>query len=100
MLRFEVFDRDTANQVELFRAENVPLETEEAKLGQQYQKLSGSLTVQFRGVEKTLPQMAGLGREEASLIHAHDSSSSFLNLSWRATHSLGVTSSRTPRYTG
>ena len=34
-----------------------PLETEEAKLGQQYQKLSGSLTVQFRGEEKTLVQM-------------------------------------------
>ena len=47
--------------VELFRAENVPLETEEAKLGQQYQKLSGSLTVQFRGEEKTLIQMGLAG---------------------------------------
>ena len=55
--RVEVFDRDTKNQVELFRPENVPLETEEAKLSQQYQKLSGSLTVQFRGEEKTLVQM-------------------------------------------
>jgi oligoendopeptidase F len=53
-----VFDRDTQVHVELFRPENVPLETEEAKLGQQYQKLSGSLTVQFRGEEKTLVQMA------------------------------------------
>jgi oligoendopeptidase F len=33
------------------------LETEEAKLGQQYQKLSGSLTVTFRGEERTLVQM-------------------------------------------
>ena len=56
--RYEVFDRDTEVHVELFRQENVPLETEEAKLGQQYQKLSGSLTVQFRGEEKTLVQMA------------------------------------------
>ena len=55
--RFAVFDRDTKVQVELFRPENVPLETEEAKLSQQYQKLSGSLTVQFRGEEKTLVQM-------------------------------------------
>jgi oligoendopeptidase F len=55
--RFHVFDRDTRNQVELFRPENVPLETEEAKLSQQYQKLSGSLTVQFRGEERTLVQM-------------------------------------------
>ncbi|MGO8929465.1 MAG: M3 family oligoendopeptidase [Limisphaerales bacterium] len=55
--RYQVFDRATQVQVELFREENVPLETEEAKLGQQYQKLSGSLTVQFRGEEKTLIQM-------------------------------------------
>ena len=55
--RYQVFDRDTKLHVELFRPENVPLETEEAKLGQQYQKLAGSLTVTFRGEEKTLPQM-------------------------------------------
>jgi oligoendopeptidase F len=45
------------NHVELFRPENVALETEEAKLCQQYQKLSGSLTVNFRGEERTLVQM-------------------------------------------
>jgi oligoendopeptidase F len=55
--RYEVFDRDMKNHVELFRPENVALETEEAKLCQQYQKLSGSLTVNFRGEEKTLVQM-------------------------------------------
>jgi oligoendopeptidase F len=55
--RYQVFDRDTQLQVELFREENIPLETEEAKLSQQFQKLSGSLTVQFRGEEKTLVQM-------------------------------------------
>ncbi len=51
------FDRDVKNHVELFRPENVSLETEEAKLCQQYQKLSGALTVNFRGEEKTLVQM-------------------------------------------
>lgn len=55
--RFNVFDRDVKNHVELFRTENIPLETEEAKLSQQYQKLSGALTVNFRGEEKTLVQM-------------------------------------------
>ena len=55
--RFQVFDRDVKNHVELFRPENVALETGEAKLCQQYQKLSGSLTVNFRGEEKTLVQM-------------------------------------------
>ena len=55
--RYEVFDRDMALQVELFRQENVPLEKAEAKLGQQYQKRMGAMTVTFRGEEKTLAQM-------------------------------------------
>jgi oligoendopeptidase F len=55
--RYFVFDRDVKNHVELFRPENVALETEDAKLCQQYQKLAGSLTVNFRGDEKTLVQM-------------------------------------------
>ena len=56
--RYEVFDRERRVRVELFRPENVPLEVEETRLSQQYQKLSGSLTVQFHGEEKTLQQMA------------------------------------------
>ncbi|MBI3876948.1 MAG: M3 family oligoendopeptidase [Verrucomicrobia bacterium] len=56
--RYEVFDRDTRLRVELYREENVSLETDEAKLGQQYQKLAGSLAVNFRGEERTLVQMA------------------------------------------
>jgi oligoendopeptidase F len=55
--RYFVFDRSAQVQVDLFRPENVPLETEEAKLSQQYQKLIGSLTVNFRGEERTLVQM-------------------------------------------
>src|SRR5205814_10087461 len=55
--RYEVFDRHIKVDVELFRPENVPLETEDNKLGQQYQKLAGALTVQFRGEERTLVQM-------------------------------------------
>jgi oligoendopeptidase F len=54
---YAVFDRDVKNHVELFRPENVALETEEAKLSQQYQKLIGAQTVTFRGEEKTLVQM-------------------------------------------
>lgn len=61
--RYAVFDRDTQLHVELFRQENVPLETEEARLGQQYQKLGGALTVQFRAEEMTLVQMARFQEE-------------------------------------
>lgn len=56
--RYRVFDRDTALRVEVYREANVPLETEESRLGNEFQKLTGSLTVQHRGVERTLPQMA------------------------------------------
>ena len=55
--RYEVFDRNTRVQVELFRPENVELETAQACKGQEYQKLCGAMTVQFRGEEKTLVQM-------------------------------------------
>ncbi|MBI3997519.1 MAG: M3 family oligoendopeptidase [Armatimonadetes bacterium] len=56
--RYAVFDRLVENRVALFRPENVPLETEEAKLKQQYQKISGAMAVAFRGREHTLQQMA------------------------------------------
>jgi oligoendopeptidase F len=55
--RYTVFDRDSQLRKELYRPENVALETEEAKLCQQYHKLCGSLTVQFRGEEQTLTRM-------------------------------------------
>jgi oligoendopeptidase F len=55
--RYFVFDRTAQVQAQLFRPENVALETEEAKLSQQYQKLIGSLTVTFQGQERTLVQM-------------------------------------------
>jgi oligoendopeptidase F len=63
--RYGVFIRDTRILVELFRPENVPLETEEARLQQQYQKLAGSLTVAFRGEERTLVQMGRYLEEPA-----------------------------------
>lgn len=56
--RLEVHDRVLENQVALFREENVPLQTEDSKLGQQYQKINGAMMVTWRGEEKTLQQMA------------------------------------------
>ncbi|MDR7523625.1 MAG: M3 family oligoendopeptidase [Armatimonadota bacterium] len=56
--RYHVLDRLVANRVTLFRPENVPLELEEDKLKQQFQKIAGAMTVVFRGREHTLQQMA------------------------------------------
>ena len=56
--RYEVLDRSILNHVALFRDENVPLETEDEKLRQIYDKTIGGMTVEFDGTEQTLPQMA------------------------------------------
>ncbi|HSQ41279.1 MAG TPA: M3 family oligoendopeptidase, partial [Fibrobacteraceae bacterium] len=50
--------RDVEVSLELFRPENIPLETRVALEVQSYQKITGSMSVQFQGEERTLPQMA------------------------------------------
>jgi oligoendopeptidase F len=55
--RYRVYDRNTRADIELFRDENVPLQTKESLLEQDYQTVCGAMTVQFRGEERTLPQM-------------------------------------------
>lgn len=55
---YGLFNRSVKNELELYREENIPLETELSKLSQQYQKLSGSLTVTYEGQEQTLQQMS------------------------------------------
>ena len=56
--RYRVLDRSIRASVEIFRDENVPLETQEAKLAQQFQEICGKQTVQFDGKERTLQQLA------------------------------------------
>lgn len=56
--RYGVMLRDLNADVEIFRPENIPLQTEDTKLGQQYSEICGAMTVQFHGTEFTLPQMA------------------------------------------
>jgi len=54
---YHIMDRLIQNAAELHRDENIPLETADEELKQQYQKLTGAMTVTFRGTEYTLPQM-------------------------------------------
>jgi oligoendopeptidase F len=56
--RYDVLLRATRADVELFREENIPLETQLAVLGQRYEELCGAMSVTFDGTEKTLPQMS------------------------------------------
>lgn len=56
--RYGVMLRDMDADVKLFREENIAIEVEDIKLGQQYAEMCGDMTVEFRGEEKTLPQMS------------------------------------------
>jgi oligoendopeptidase F len=56
--RYEVLTRSMRNAIAIFRDENIPLQTEDAKLGQQYQEITGAMTVSFRGQELTMQQAA------------------------------------------
>ncbi len=56
--RYGVYDRAVKAEVELFREENVPLQTELDKLTQKYDHIVGMMTVEFDGQERTMPQMA------------------------------------------
>ena len=57
-LRYGVLARETETDVRLFREQNVPIESELAKLDQQYDQIIGAMMVDFDGETRTLPQMA------------------------------------------
>ncbi|MDP8238048.1 MAG: M3 family oligoendopeptidase [Candidatus Hatepunaea meridiana] len=56
--RYEVYIRDCRNDIELFCEENIPIQVEIAKLSQEYNKIFGSMTVNYKGKEYPVPQMA------------------------------------------
>src|SRR2546428_7312833 len=56
--RYGVLDRIVENNVSLFREDNIPLETQDALLMKDYQKLAGAMTVAYHGEEITLQQAA------------------------------------------
>ncbi len=59
--RHAVLFRDTKADVDLFRQENVAIETELSQLDQEYDKICGAMTVEFDGEEKTMPMMGKYG---------------------------------------
>jgi len=56
--RWGLLLRSVENELALYRVENIPLEVEDTKLSQQYQKISGEMMVTWDGKERTLQQMA------------------------------------------
>ncbi len=59
--QYAVLYRDTQADVDLFRQENVAIETELSKLDQEYDKICGKMTVEFDGEERTMPMMGKYG---------------------------------------
>ncbi len=61
--RYFVLDRKWATDVELYRDENVPIETDITRIVNEYDKISGKMMVAFRGKEYTMQQMARFTEE-------------------------------------
>ena len=57
---FEIPLRNMRAEADLFRAENLPLISEEMKVGTEYDKIVGAQTVEWEGQELTIPQIAPL----------------------------------------
>lgn len=55
--RWGLLLRSVENDVNLFREENIALGIEETKLENEFQKISGAMTVQWQGKELPLPRM-------------------------------------------
>lgn len=55
---YDVFLRNVRAEIEIFKEENVPLITEEQKLDQEFEKISGGQKAEFRGEVYTLTQLA------------------------------------------
>ncbi len=56
--RYGLLEKKIENSVRLFRDSNVELEKEEKRLAQQYQSITGAMTVSYGGQEKTVPEMS------------------------------------------
>jgi oligoendopeptidase F len=72
--RYAVLLRNWFADVEIFRDENVPLQTEDTKLGQEYAEICGAMMVEFDGEDRTMPQMG---------VYQQDSDRAIREAAWR-----------------
>ncbi|MCC7204286.1 MAG: M3 family oligoendopeptidase [Phycisphaeraceae bacterium] len=61
--KFAIMAREWQADVDLFRRENIPLQTQATKLVTQYNKLCAQMTVDYRGQTYTMQQIARFGEE-------------------------------------
>ncbi len=60
---FGIWVKSVNNSVELFREENIPLQTEETKLDAKYDETIGAMSIEFDGEARTLPYMGRILEE-------------------------------------
>lgn len=69
---FRIFDRNLVKDLELFREENIPVQTEINSLAQQFGAISGAMSIEHGGQTLTLPQanalLEGFDRSEREAI--------------------------------
>lgn len=61
---YETQARNLAAEARLFRAENLPLQVDEQKLGLEYDKIVGAQTVEWDGGKKTQAEMGAILRDQ------------------------------------
>jgi len=57
--RYDLIIRGIKSDIEIFRVENISLGVEQTKLVTRAQGITGAMTVEFEGEERTFPQMKG-----------------------------------------
>tara|TARA_B100001059_G_scaffold101609_1_gene101388 strand:- start:1300 stop:3021 length:1722 start_codon:yes stop_codon:yes gene_type:complete len=55
--RYGVLIRNMEADVNLFREENIPIQTKDTELGTKFDEICGAMSVEFQGEEYTMPQM-------------------------------------------
>ena len=56
--RYEILIKGLTTNIEIFREENIPLQTQATKLVTEYEEIRGAQMVEFEGEQKTFAQMA------------------------------------------
>jgi oligoendopeptidase F len=56
--KYGILDRSIETALALFREQNIPLQTDLAKLSNEYEEIIGGMSVEFDGAERTLPRMS------------------------------------------
>lgn len=65
---YRIYLRSVKSQIDLFREENIPLNTELAELAQEYGSITGQMSIEWKGEQLTMQQAGVLLRENDRLL--------------------------------